>query len=171
MLRSTLVVFVTDWYGQMVSAIPFRAICANASCLLGFQQDSSLADPEVCFTLDHGHELHLRDRSQNIRIVVACHELGTALRRSIVVVAPVGRGLLVASRIHAFWSLFAPLATSVLKSGTRAMPGIFRPWAFSTLRRFTPSDTSPVLFHTSATCEVQRTEWFERDPRVLVGSS
>jgi hypothetical protein len=79
----------------------------------------------------------------------------------------------VASQVPAFWSFCAPLATSVLKSGHPGLttPGIFRPWAFSSLRRFTPSGTSPVLFHTSATCGVQRTERVERDPRVLVGSS
>jgi len=86
---------------------------------------------------------------------------------------PRDRSRVAVSQVPAFWSFPAPLATSALKSGLPGLtaPGIFRPWAFSSLRRFTPSDASPVLFHTSATYGVQRTQRFERDPRVEGGSS
>jgi hypothetical protein len=113
-----------------------------------------------------------RDRAQKLCTFVACHERRTALRRAAADVTPPGRGRVVAPRVHAFSSVRRPsgdICAEVRLS--RAMPGIFRPWAFSSLRRFTPSDTSPVLFHTSATYGVQRTGRFERDPRVLVGSS
>jgi hypothetical protein len=52
-----------------------------------------------------------------------------------------------------------PLAASPLEFGQPGIstPGIFRPWPFSSLRRFTPPDGSPVLFHTSTTYGIQRT--------------
>ena len=52
-----------------------------------------------------------------------------------------------------------PLATSPLKSGLPGIttPGNFRPWPFSDLRRFSPSDGSSVLFHTDTTYGIQRT--------------
>jgi hypothetical protein len=52
-----------------------------------------------------------------------------------------------------------PLAIVPLESGRPGLtsPGIFRPWAFSTLRRFTPPNGSPVLFHTGTTSRIQRT--------------
>lgn len=36
-------------------------------------------------------------------------------------------------------------------------PGTVRPWAFSTLRRFTPPNTSSALFHADTTSRIQRT--------------
>jgi hypothetical protein len=52
-----------------------------------------------------------------------------------------------------------PLAASLLEFGLPEVstPGIFRPWPFSGLRRFTPPDSSPVLFHTGTTSGIQRT--------------
>lgn len=106
----------------------------------GFQQAPSSSDPRVCLTLDHGHEAHLRDLAQNIRTCVACHESRRALRHAaLAVVAPVDRSRLVRFSGSCLLGFYAPLATSVSKSGSRASPGIFRPWAFSTLRRLTPS--------------------------------
>lgn len=56
----------------------------------------------------------------------------------------------------------APLATSASESGLPGLttPGTFRPWAFSSLRRFPPPDALPVVFHTGATYGVQRTETY-----------
>lgn len=52
-----------------------------------------------------------------------------------------------------------PLTTSPLEFGLpgNTTPGTFRPWPFSSLRRFTPPDGSPVLFHTDTTYGIQRT--------------
>jgi len=52
-----------------------------------------------------------------------------------------------------------PLATSPLESGLPGFtsPGTFRPWVCDTLRRFTPPDGLPALFHAGATYGVQRT--------------
>lgn len=66
-------------------------------------------------------------------------------------------------------SLTIPLAASLLEFGQPGFttPGIFRPWPFSDLRRFTPPDNSPVLFHTSTTYGIQRTRTarcFSRSP-------
>jgi len=44
-------------------------------------------------------------------------------------------------------------------------PGIFRPWPFSDLRRLTPPDGLPVLFHTSTTYGIQRTRARAVSPR------
>jgi len=59
-----------------------------------------------------------------------------------------------------------PLATSPLKSGLPGIttPGIFRPWPFSDLRRFAPSNGSPALFHTGTTYGIQRTRSICRLP-------
>ena len=55
--------------------------------------------------------------------------------------------------------VFVPSGDSPLESGLpgASTPGIFRPWPFSDLRRFTPPDGLPVLFHTDTTYGIQRT--------------
>lgn len=52
-----------------------------------------------------------------------------------------------------------PLTASPLEYGSpgNTTPGIFRPWRFSSLRRFAPPDGSPALFHTGTTYGIQRT--------------
>jgi hypothetical protein len=67
-----------------------------------------------------------------------------------------------------------PLATSPRESGLPELAslGIFRPWAFSTLRRLTPPRGQPVLFHTGTTYRIQRTRTaLRRSLRFEIGSS
>lgn len=130
-------------------------VCAMQADLEVFREDPEKNDKS--FFIGYSLRLHLRDRVRASGRTAPGREVRALRRATSCAAHPTGVECDFARpRLPRF---VVPRAASPLESGLpgASTPGIFRPWPFSSLRRITPPDGSPVLFRTDTTYRIQRT--------------